>query len=182
MKLLAFDLGTKTGCAIGDASDRPYCHTEVLGQSGKDHGARLTQALQMTLRLIKQHKPDAVVIELPIAAGVKGGQERVQLAMGLRAAVKIACFLQNVTFHEYHVQSIRAHFIGDAKTKRAAAKAQTMERCARLGWHVQTDDQGDAAAVWDYARAQLAKISTATPGGLFDEQQHGKRRGVDPAA
>ncbi len=167
MKIIAFDLGAATGVAIGDTGDRPYCHTERLGKAGGTHGPRFTQALQMTLRLIKQHTPDLVVIEKPIAAGVLGGEERVQLAMGYRACVMAACFLKNIRFDEYAVSSIRKHFIGDGKVKRKQAKARTMQRCGHLGWAVTDDNQADAIAAWDYARGQNSKLSTPVPNGLF---------------
>lgn len=167
MKLIALDLASTTGVAIGDTGDRPYCHTERMGPPGSSHGQRFTQMLRMTKRLILQHEPDVIVVEQAIAGGVKGGQERVQLAMGYRAAVMITCFAQNLRVEEYAVSSIRKHFIGDGKMAGRKAKAAVMARCRHLGWHAENDNESDAAAAWDYARARLTGRSTL-PRGLFD--------------
>jgi len=167
MKILALDLATATGVAIGDAHGAPLCHTERLGQAGQPHGARFSEALHMTRRLIEQHKPDLVVIESPIVTGVKGGEQRAQLAMGLRACVLAVCHMRGVKTSEYAVQSIRKHFIGDPRAKRDRAKRLTIERCQRRGWHVSNDNEADACAVWDYARAKIG-VATPTPNGLFD--------------
>jgi len=168
MKIMAFDLATNTGIAIGDARDRPYCHSERLGQSGHLHGARFFQAFSMTARLIKQHSPDLIVIEQPIASGVTGAASRVQLAMGLRASVMAVAYGRGIKCEEYPVQSIRKHFIGNAKMKRTEAKAATIERCKLLGWHVANDNEADAAAVWDYTRAKHLQISTPPNRSLFE--------------
>ena len=64
------------------------------------------------------------------------------------------------------MQSIRKHFIGRGDLKRDAAKARTMERCQRLGWQIANDNEADACAVWDFARAKL--VGRSTIGGLFD--------------
>jgi Holliday junction resolvasome RuvABC endonuclease subunit len=172
MKILAFDLGTNTGVAIGDASERPLAHTERLGEAGQSHGARFAQALHMTRRLIEQHSPDLIAFEAPIAAGPKGAASRVQLSMGIRACIMAMAHLRSIETMEVPVQSIRKHFIGAGDLKREAAKQETIRRCRALGWHVVSDDQADACAVWDYARNSRTKISSPPPNGLFDARDH----------
>lgn len=167
MILIALDLSTRTGIAIGETSGGPLCHTEVLGKPGESHGHRFSQALHMTKRLIEQHGPDVIAIEAPIVTGAKGGQERAQLALGLRACVMGICHIRGVRFVEYPVQTIRKHFIGQGNLKRTEAKAAVMKRCRQLGWHVDSTDEADAAAVWDLARAKL-RYSATLPPGLFD--------------
>ena len=168
MKIMAFDLATVTGVAIGDSRALPLCHTERLGQVGAPHGARLSEALYMTSRLIKQHAPDVVAIEAPVIAGVKGGQERALLAIGLRSAVVMMAHMRGVRCVEYSVQSVRKHFIGVGRLKRAEAKRRTLERCQLLGWHVANDNEADAAAVWEFARLKLTRTFTPPPAGLFE--------------
>lgn len=167
MILLAMDLATRTGLAIGDTSGGPLCHTETLGKPGEGHGHRFSQCLHMTRRLIEQHKPAVIAIEAPIVTGAKGGAERAQLAMGLRACVMGICHIRGVRFLEYPVQTIRKHFIGQGNLKRDEAKRAVMNRCRQLGWHVDNDNESDAAAVFDLARAKL-RYSATLPPGLFD--------------
>lgn len=173
MRLLAFDLATSTGVAIGDARDAPLCHTERLGEAGRAHGARFSQAFHMASRLIKQHQPDLVAYEEPIASGVTGAQERVQLAMGLRACLLAVCHMRGVRAAGYHVSSVRKHFIGRGDFKRNDAKARTIARCRDFGWHVANDNEADACAVWEYARAMERLETTMPANGLFNEARGG---------
>lgn len=121
----------------------------------------------MTRRLIEQHRPNLVVIEAPIVTGVVGSADRVSLAMGLRASVLAVCHMRGIKATEYAVASIRKHFIGSGRVKRAEAKRATIEQCRRRGWHVSNDNEADACAVWDFTRAKLG-VETPPPNGLFD--------------
>ena len=170
MKIIAFDMGTATGVAIGDSGGAPLCHTERLGKPGEPHGARFAQALRMTSRLIKQHQPELVALEMPIVTGVKGSQNRAFLSMGLRGCIMGMCHARGIRFTEYPVQSIRKHFIGQGNMKRREAKRATLNRCKLLGWHAATEDEADAAAVWDDARMHFTRTFTPPPTGLFEER------------
>jgi Holliday junction resolvasome RuvABC endonuclease subunit len=167
MILLAFDLASNTGVAVGDSSSRPICSSEQLGDTGASHGARFAQALVMTKRLILEHKPDFIIVEQAIASGAPGAASRVQLAMGLRACVYATCHFHHIKFREYPVQTIRKHFIGRGNLKRDAAKGETINRCKRLGWAIANDNEADAAAAWDLARARLVGHSSIS-GDLFN--------------
>lgn len=173
MRIVALDLATTTGVAIGAAHDGPLCHTERLGKAGEHHGARFSEVMFLTKRLIAQHKPDLVAIEAPVVTGAKGDANRALLAMGLRGCVMGVCTFKGVSCQDFNVLSIRAHFLGNGRIKRAEAKAMTIERCRTLGWHVANDNEADAAALWDYARAKLAGVTTPTPFGFFDGNKAG---------
>lgn len=169
MKLLAFDLATVTGVAVGDArASGPNCFTENLGSAGESHGARFAQAARMTKRLIQTHKPDHIAIEQPIASGAKGSASRVAMAMGLRAAVFLTAHMMHVPVSEHSVLTVRSHFIGHGRLPRKQAKEAVIRRCCRLGWPVGNDNEADAAAVWEYVRAHHRIASVAPMGGLFD--------------
>ena len=178
MKILAFDLATNTGVAFGGTSGVPIAMTYVLGDAGAKHGARFTELLIVTRKLIKQFEPDVIVIEEAIAGGAVGDKNRVRLAMGLRAIVLSAAFVANITTHELPVSTIRKHFIGQGNLPGEKAKQATVSRCERLGWPVRNDNEADALAAWDYARCRLVKTSTLPPNGLFE---HANNR-ADPSA
>jgi Holliday junction resolvasome RuvABC endonuclease subunit len=169
VKILAYDLGTTTGCAFGAVGETPQMWSETFGEAGPSHAHRFTQALIQFRKHIDRHQPNLVVIEAAIAAGPKGGAARVQVAMGLRACVLIAAQAKGVRWGEYAVQTVRKHFIGKGKGHgRNEAKAQTMKRCRMLGWKVLNDNEADAAALWDLACMKERRIATAAPMGLFD--------------
>ena len=138
-----------------------------MGKPEASHGSKFTQALRNFLSLIDELNPRLIAIEKPIAAGVKGSEARVALAFGYRAAAMQAAFAKNRRVEEYSVGSIRKHFIGEGKLSRKIAKERVMDRCKRLGWSCDNDNESDACAVWDYARSRRG-VSTPSPFGLFD--------------
>ena len=166
MLILAFDLATNTGVAVGEARAAPICMTERLGEAGSTHGARFSRMLDLTARLIERHKPEVIALEAAIAGGVVGGAERSQLAMGLRASVLGVAHRKRVRVYEYPVAAIRKHFIGTAGLKRDVAKTRTIQRCHQLGIDVRNDNEADAVAAWHYCAAKLRLSRLPVAGGL----------------
>lgn len=177
MIILAFDIGTSMGIAVGDSDEKPKAFTERLGQAGPSHPARFSQALSMTNLLIKQFSPDVIAIEKPIAAGPKGGESRVQMAFGFRACILGVAHKRGFIVHEYAVMTIRKHFLGKGNIPAKIAKKKTIDRCELRGWSVDNDNEADACAVWDCCRAKLRLGTTETPEGLFEHAEHAKRSG-----
>lgn len=168
LKVMALDLGTVTGVAVGCAGEAPALQTEILGK-GLEHGARFSALRRTVGRLLTDHGPDLLVIEAPIPAGPKGKAARLELAYGYRASVYDAAYTRATRVREFSVSSVRAHFIGEGNMESEAAKAAVFSRCRSLGWDPQNTDESDAAAVWDLACSILAPhLHSAVPlGGLF---------------
>lgn len=166
MKILALDLASQTGIAFGRPGERPVLRTEKLGIT---HPQRFAQAMITTRKLCREFKPDLIVIEAPLAAGGGGTKANPELAMGIRGCVIGMAFIEGVSTAQYPVQTIRKHFLGHGGLKRAEAKRKTVARCRALGWNPQTEDEADAAALWDLTCQLRCKQSTAPMGGLFDQ-------------
>lgn len=162
--IVAFDLATQTGVAIGRPSETPRLFTEKLGSP---QGKRFAQAMIMARRILREVQPDLVVVEAPIV-GAGGKQTNPESSMGIRACVLGMCYIENVPVKQLAVQTVRKHFVGHGGLKRADAKLATLRRCKQLGWAPKNDDEADAAALWDLACATEAQISTHPSGGLFD--------------
>jgi len=166
--ILAYDLASQTGLAIG-AADRPAPILRTLNFGGDQlsQGAMLNGALRTFLSNIEEYSPTLVVFEKPVASGVPGGASRIELAMGWRAMLKVAAYQKNVPIHEYGVQSVRPHFIGAGKRRRGEAKKQVQERCRELRWGCKNSDEADAAALWAYACFKMINRDFGVPFGLF---------------
>lgn len=171
MKLLALDLGRTTGVAFGNIRGAPTCHTETLGEPGSSQSARFCQALRMTARLIDDLRPDAVIIEKPIAAGPVGKEVRVQQAFGYRSNVFGVAHMKSVQTGEYTVGDIRQYLIGQSHMKSELAKPRVFEACQAFGWNVEGYDQSDAAACWHFGRAKLFGVTVVS--GLFGDEING---------
>ena len=174
MIILALDIATNTGVAVGQSGSNPTCWSVDLGK-GKSEDLRFSRLLSLTSTLITEHTPDLVAIEAPI-----GGRDTSHLLVGLAACVRGCVANRKLPLVSYHSSTIRKHFVGRAITTRdfpglSKAKAKTqikavvMRQCQLLGIDAPDHDAADAAALFDYACAINAKGFQSKPaGGLFN--------------
>lgn len=185
MKVLAFDIATQTGLAVGNSSADPVCWSVNLGEAPE--GRRMTNAekerldnrrfsnvLKLAHGLIAKHNPDLVIIEASI-----GGKNKSDYLIGLVACVRGCAANRGVKVEIVYPATVRKHFLGKALTSRdfpgmkpARAKIAIKERvatqCRALGWVVPDLDAADAAACWDWACATMVPNYQSKPaGGLF---------------
>lgn len=179
MKILALDIATNTGIAVGTSGSDPLCWSENLGKGPEDR--RFANVLRLTARLIEQHEPDLIVVEAAI-----GGPKASAYLIGLVANVRGCAATRGVKCEGAHLGSIRKHFLGKALTTKhfpgmkhadakKAIKAEVVKRCQLLGWFIPVDERGlpdddaaDAVALWDYAQATYGTGYQSKPhGGLF---------------
>ena len=176
MKVLAFDIATKTGCAFGAAGDKPRAWSVSFGKSSDED--RFSKAIRMTASYIERFQPDLVAVEAPV-----GGREASALLVGLCACVKGEAARHGVRVVGYYPASVRKHFVGKALTARdfpalnrvaakKAIKGAVIARCDLLGWQIDDPDAADAAALWSYACALVSRDHQMTDvGGLFGGQR-----------
>lgn len=175
MKVVALDLATQTGVAAGDSGDAPRTWSVDLGRRQSEE-SRFAQAIDLTRDIVAKEAPDLIVVEAAI-----GGKHASAFLIGLVACVRGAARSLCVPVEVLHLGSVRKHFVGRSLTARdfpslgpaaakRAMKGVVMRRCEMLGWPVESDDEADAAACWDYACATMAKGYQAAPGGeLFHD-------------
>lgn len=170
MKVLALDIATVTGCAVGVAGDKPVAWSVDLGKAPDER--RFSNVLRLTSDLLAEHAPDLLAVEAPV-----GGPKTSHYLVGLLACVRGCAWNRSVPVEMCAIASVRKHFLGKALStkdfpglKPAAAKRaikeQVMNRCALLGWNVPDADAADAAAVWDFTCSRHSKAHQ-TVGGLF---------------
>ena len=169
--IVALDVATLTGVAVGNPGSVPKAWSVSLGKPGNDD-SKFSGALVLTHTLIEAHRPRLLAIEAPV-----GGPKASHLLIGLAACIRGVAENRGVEVHAYPINSIRKHFMGRALAKRdypalsvyaakKAMKGEVMQRCRLLGWQVSDDNAADAAALWDFACA-LSGYDTTPAGGLF---------------
>jgi len=169
--IVALDIATNTGIAVGEPGSVPLLWSENLGKQASEE-ARFSKALWLTNRLVKEHEPEFLAVEAAI-----GGRDASHYLIGLLACVRGCAHNRGVPVKVYHRSSILKHFVGKALTSRdfpglnkarakAAIKQTVVDRCRLLGWEVADDDAADAGALWDYACA-LRGVQAAPSGELF---------------
>lgn len=171
MRVLALDIATRCGVAVGEAGGTPRAWSFDLGKAPDDR--RFSRLLVATSKLLAEHAPDLVAIEAPV-----GGAKTSHYLVGLAACVRGCAWNRGIPLTSCHIDTVRKHFTGRAWARRdfpglkpaaarKAVKGKVVERCRLLGWRVDDDDAADAAAVWDYACAIHGRAQAAPSGGLF---------------
>lgn len=171
MRIVALDVATQCGIAVGSPGSKPKAWSEDLGK-GQSEDARFSKALILTHKLIAEHKPDLIAVEAAV-----GGPKASAYLIGLLACIRGCAFNRSVRIQPYPINSIRRHFLGKALAVRdfpgmshAAAKKQikaaVMARCRLLGWEFTDDNAADGLALWDFACATEG-AQTIPSGGLF---------------
>ena len=171
MIVVALDIATQTGIAVGPPGGKPKAWSVDLGK-GRSEDARFSKALVLTHELIERHRPDLIAVEAAI-----GGKFASAFLIGVVACVRGVAANRGVPVRSYTSGSVRKHFLGRALAKRdfpalkpaaatKAIKGEVIARCRLLGWEVADDNAADACALWDFACA-TAGFQTAPSGGLF---------------
>jgi hypothetical protein len=160
MLVLAFDIATTTGWAIGPVGpDAPQCGSVQFGKSGASQAAICGHALEWAIDTIKAPTlPDVVAIEALLPPHVTKGKSNVDhdLLAHLHGVIMGVCFMRGVyNVRRHPVQSIRAHFIDLKACRRGQQKQMVQDKCRQLGWLAEGDDAADACAVWSYACSLL---------------------------
>ncbi|HBU55375.1 hypothetical protein [Sulfitobacter pontiacus] len=173
MKILALDIATHTGIAVGSAGRDPQCWSVDLGE-GLTEDYRFSEILKLTHGLIVTHEPDLIICEAFI-----GGKNASAYLIGLVACVRGCAFNRAVSCELVFPATVRKHFLGKAYTsrdfpgmKQAKAKIEikklVKQRAELMGWEIPDLDAADAAATWDWACATHVPNFQAKPvGGLF---------------
>lgn len=171
MKILALDIARNTGFALGSSGGKPVSWSVDLGEA---HERRFSKALEVTAKLIADHKPDLIAIE-----NMVGRAKTPHVNVQIIGCVRGVAANRGVPVVMCEVPTVRKHFLGHNPTKRdfpglgpsqarKAIKQLVMDRCRLLGWEAPDDDAADAVAIWDYACATHARGYQSKPvGGLF---------------
>jgi len=170
MKILALDISKScTGIACGAPGSAPtltsvsfYREDETRGETAARALRWIAEALPVLLPVTDAvTHPGRVVIEAPLMGGQKFHQnpETSYLLGGLAMVMEAACRLKGKEVRLGNVQTVRKHFIGHGNLPGEEAKRRVKAQCLRLGWAPKNYDESDAAALWDWACAQVSKSS-----------------------
>jgi hypothetical protein len=168
--VLALDLASVTGWAHGKPGAVPtFGHTRFVSQGTSRAG--LYRAFRSWLDQkwnVRDAQPDLIVYESPAVPSLMGGKTNIDTTktlIGLAEHLEEWAY-NNIELREASVSQVRAHFIGQ-NMKAAVAKPLTVERCRDLGWQVETTDEADACALWDYQCCWLRPDLAARTTPLF---------------
>lgn len=155
-RVLALDVATKTGWAIGNTSDnRPVSSTQRIAPPGSSAGFLFLNFAKWLTDLMKVDRPDIVFFEAPLdPRWVKSGRTNMQTVrrlMTMAGLVEMVCEGRGIyDVREADVPDVRHHFLGTRSMKGERAKRMTLNKCHTLGWEPVDDNAADALALWSY--------------------------------
>ncbi len=154
MKVLALDLGTKTGWCFGStqnggcdlSSNNHGVHD--MTKSANDPGLRFLKFHNWFRAMVKSERPDAVYFE-DVKRHVSNLSARVYC--GLLSQAQLICYAEKVELVGVGVGTIKKHATG----KGNAPKESMIEAAKNYGLNPVDDNDADAICLWHYARFDL---------------------------
>jgi hypothetical protein len=157
-RILALDLATVTGFAVGMPGSTPECGSIRFTKAGATH-AQTYRTFRNWMDETwgkREEIPDLIAYESPAIPSFMGGKTKIEttrLLFGLSEHLEEWCY-GKTELREATVSQVRCHFLG-SNMKAKIAKPLTLERCREFGWHCENTDESDAAALWDYTQCWL---------------------------
>jgi len=153
-KLLYLDLATKTGWAVGPVADRPTLGTLKLPSTGADLGEFGLYFEDWLCKIIDVENPDRIAFEAPFLAGGKAlNVHTVRKLHGLCLVTELTCKRFDIRVSETAYAKVKTWCLGHGK--RGNWKKEIMAAARSRGYHVEDDNQADAAMGWEYTASTL---------------------------
>ena len=155
MKVLALDLATNCGVAIGDIAEnlKPKYSTEVFHNKDFDGaGMRYVNFYAFMESTIRNNH-----IELVVYEGVRKhtGVTAAHLYGGWLSTLQIACENYDVPYTAFGVGEIKKFWTGNG----SATKDHMIGAARKKGLDPKDDNQADALAIWYMAKDRYGKIT-----------------------
>ena len=161
MLILALDIATVTGFALGKAGESPVSGSVRLKATDVDPDRGIARLGRWLGEQFTISKPDLVVIEAPLPPnGPLSNPSTITFLHQAAGGAKGVCGLYGLRCASVNVQTVRRHFIG--KGRPPNPKAEVLARCKQLGWidNASKDhDRADALALWDYAQTHFGRAA-----------------------
>jgi hypothetical protein len=153
--ILALDIATTMGWAIGEPGGDPLSGSIRFGGDGASLWARYHHAFKWAIdRFCPGNggpRISRLTIEDQLNPQAFSSKEGAELLFGLPAVVGMVAYECGIyDIHRRKVADVRGLFIGKRGLKTDAAKAAVTRRCNKLGWWPQDHNAADALALWTY--------------------------------
>ena len=154
--MIALDLSSQVGFAVGALDARPLLGTWVLPQIGGE-GARFASFENELADAMALHVPDLLALEAPLPLPAQNNAQVARQQMGLRAIALSEAYRASAAAHEVDVYTVRRDVIGTGRFPAGKAKDAVMAYAKDQGYDPPDHNAGDALILWlYYARRMLA--------------------------
>lgn len=185
MRIVALDIATVTGVAIGEPGGRPDTQTWRLKTPKQDYdvvGGEMGRKIR-DLCFLADTRPDLIVCEAPIPPYQNQGSghrenpirrsiESILIPQRALGAIQAIAACYGIEVLTGNMQTVRKHFTGRARYgSREETKSAVIQRCVSLGFvpaGFKDDNICDALALFSWASA-LRAPRAAQPFTLFGQ-------------
>ncbi|WP_354097525.1 hypothetical protein [Bradyrhizobium sp. S3.2.12] len=166
--MLALDLASVSGWAVGEPGGKPAHGSHRFASAGASHEAIFAGAVRWLNGILNEYDPRIVVWEAPMPTSFKtSNTNTTTLLYGLPAVIGAVAYLRGIyDIRKASTSDVRNHFIG-SNPKRAQAKPLVVRQCIAMGWPVSDDNEADALATWHYQCSLLNPKLALVPTPLF---------------
>jgi len=161
--ILALDLATVTGWAIGVPGGEPVAGSHRIAEPGAALGRFLAGYSDWLADRITVLEPCMLIFEAPILTGHRTALDTARKLMCLAGVTELIAHRREIPCYEADTGEVTKHFTGRARypgksyqARRAAKKRSVMDQCAALGWRAADDNAADALALWTWAEFKLS--------------------------
>lgn len=155
--ILALDLATVLGVAIGPAGGKPRAVPHRIAPPETAIGPFLSRYADWLADQITTHDPAVIIFEAPIMTAGKTSIDTARKLMNLAGLTDMIGWRREVPrVFEADSSTVCKAFTGRGRYEdRGGKKRAVMEACARLGWEAADDNAADALALWWWAETKL---------------------------
>jgi hypothetical protein len=169
MIVLALDLASVSGWAVGEPGGKPSHGSIRFASKGASHEAIFNNAMNWADKKIVFCRPSLIVWEAPLP-GFKSGKttsDVTTILFELPAVIGAIAYQRGVyDIRKASTKDVRHHFIG-CNPKRAMAKPMVIRQCRAMGWEIEDDNEADALATWHFMCSLLSPKLALAPTPLF---------------
>ena len=157
MRILALDLATTTGWALGEDHQAPAHGRFSLPSCGENYGVFAAEFWRWLAGRLVRHEPRLVAYEKPIHLPTDK-LHTVRRLYSLATVTEMVCVAKGVQVVSYGLDEIRTNFVGPLHRKRFPGrdniKRAVIAECRARGWNPNDDNDADALALLDLARVK----------------------------
>lgn len=183
--IVALDLATTMGFAMGEPGGRPTSGTVRLCPTGGDDGEAGLGLMRWMQDVIAAAAPSSFIVEAPLVP--QHGQGRTNIStvrrlIGLVFLAEAVAKAKGITIREATVSDVRTHFLGKGRIPKGEGKRLVMRQCDVLGWTYRDNNAADALALWSFGCAVVAPKTALAVTPLFGHSAVASKRIAEAVA
>lgn len=160
MRILALDLALRVGWAAWDGSSRTHGFKDISVRWREDQGRTFARFN----RWLRSHDPLPEFVVYESAFGNMQNRAAAEIALGFSTRVKEWCAIKSIPLDSVNASRLKKWTTGDGRAKKPEMIAAVVRRFRVENpiYDRLDDNEADAIAILEYARAELVPMEAAS--------------------